>query len=308
MQHIYFFHFSLDTTASEICQFSQSNDDTPDPEAEPVAQSPKMSLNLAGLKAAFSSHSYSNSGSKSNVAKAVNTDCTQKTLQSFFKSSAKPTNCTPTVKSPMKPGKCSPVGKSVLDGFRYGAMCSDTDTEKDSALSSCDNTMIAPDTQHSGLELKSPEVVNSRAVVKEETFEVTAEEAPEEKELQAETRPFKEDCTVSPDAKRARTENSPGKHKTNVLEKSSFMVDTPVCLQRRTVPLQFSLQELAGKMKRLQDQQALRAKDALHYRRFKAKINPGENQSAEEELKKEIRYDLTSLTAADLSNVGLSFQ
>ena len=258
-----------------------------------MAQSPKTSLNLAGLKAAFSSHSYSNSGSKSNVGKAVNSDRTQKSLQSFFKSSTKPTNCTPMVKSPMKPGKCSPVRKSVLDGFRYGAMCADTDTdtEKDSPLSSCDITMIAPETQHSDLELKSPEAANSRADVKEETLEVTAEEAPEEQELHAETRPFKDDCTMSPDAKRARIENSPAKHKTNVLEKSSFTVDTPVCLQRRTVPLQFSFQELAGKVKRLQDQQALRAKEALHYRRFKAKINPGENQSAEEELKKEIRYD-----------------
>lgn len=42
-------------------------------------------------------------------------------------------------------------------------------------------------------------------------------------------------------------------------------------------------------MKKLQEQQAQLSGDGLHYRRFKAKINPGENQSAEEELKKEIR-------------------
>lgn len=70
------------------------------------------------------------------------------------------------------------------------------------------------------------------------------------------------------------------------------------------MPLQFSLQELAGKVKRLQDQRKQGASEDLRYRRFRAKINPGENQSAEEELRKEIKYDfppLTSLTGQYLS-------
>ena len=67
------------------------------------------------------------------------------------------------------------------------------------------------------------------------------------------------------------------------------MVDMSVCRQKRTVPLKFSFQELAGKMKRLQERQAQRDGENLRYRRFRAKIDPGENQSAEDELRKEIR-------------------
>ncbi|MEQ2203831.1 hypothetical protein XENOCAPTIV_004207, partial [Xenoophorus captivus] len=73
------------------------------------------------------------------------------------------------------------------------------------------------------------------------------------------------------------------------LDTPSSMLDVPVCLQRKTLPLHFSLQDLAASMKRLLDQQRQRAGEKLHYRRFRAKINPGENQSAEDELRREIR-------------------
>lgn len=135
-----------------------------------------------------------------------------------------------------------------------------------------------------------------RADVEEEISEETpSNNYPEGADSQTEQRPFDEDCNVIPDAKRARMEKPkfPATPESSVssnhLDKSSQAVDSPVCLQRRMVPLTFSLQELAGKIKRLQDQQARRAKEDLCYRRFKAKINPGENQSAEAELKKEIR-------------------
>uniref|UniRef100_A0A671W7P7 Mismatch repair endonuclease PMS2 n=1 Tax=Sparus aurata TaxID=8175 RepID=A0A671W7P7_SPAAU len=266
--------------------------------AEPVTQSRKSSLNLAGLKAAFSSHHSFPSGNKSSVAKAANIGPTQKTLQSFFKDTVKPTNCTLGVRSPLKTSKdlskSSPVGNSVLDGFRYGTTVRDTD-------SSCDVTMGTPDVQCSGQEFSSPEPAADGLGVKDETFEETSGDnytVPEEVELQTGPVTSNEDCPVSPDAKRARTEkphftkehesNSSSSHS----EKSSLMVDTSVCCQRRTVPLKFSFQELAGKMKRLQERQEQRDGENLRYRRFRAKINPGENQSAEDELKKEISKDM----------------
>ncbi|MEQ2303413.1 hypothetical protein AMECASPLE_016713 [Ameca splendens] len=49
---------------------------------------------------------------------------------------------------------------------------------------------------------------------------------------------------------------------------------------------------LAASMKRLLDQQRQRAGEKLHYRRFRAKINPGENQSAEDELRREISKEM----------------
>ncbi|XP_038590866.1 mismatch repair endonuclease PMS2 isoform X1 [Micropterus salmoides] len=288
------------TSASEIFQVVPSNENMPEPgeDMEPLTQSPKSSVNLADLKVAFSSHHSSNSGNKSSTAKAENRGPTQKTLQSFFKGTVKTPTCSPSAKSPMKLtrdlAQCSPVGKSVLDGFRYGkTLCSETDSEKDSAVSTSD--LATPDIQCSA------EPVVDSSSVKNETLEETSDNShivPEDPELQTEPCSSNQDCTLSPDAKRARTEKLrfPTEHKSNTFsncfEKSSLTVDAAVCLQRRTVPLQFSLQELAGKVKRLQDQRKQGASEDLRYRRFRAKINPGENQSAEEELRKEINKDM----------------
>lgn len=286
---------SLDTTATpEICKVVPSNDNTPESGEEPVTQSRKSSLNLAGLKAAFSSHHNFPSGNKVSAAKAANIGPTQKRLQSFFKETVKPTNCTLGVRSPLKtaknPAKSSPVRNSVLDGFRYGTTVRDTD-------SSCDFTMGPPDVQCSGQEFSSPEPVAARLIVKDETFEETSDDnytVPEEVEPQTSPVTSSEDCPVSPDAKRARTDKPhfTEEHKPNSSSnhsEKSLMVDMSVCRQKRTVPLKFSFQELAGKMKRLQERQAQRDGENLRYRRFRAKIDPGENQSAEDELRKEIR-------------------
>ncbi|KAK5850602.1 hypothetical protein PBY51_001468 [Eleginops maclovinus] len=56
--------------------------------------------------------------------------------------------------------------------------------------------------------------------------------------------------------------------------------------------LKAAFSNLSGRVKRLQDLQRQRDSDELRYRRFRAKINPGENNSAEEELKKEISKDM----------------
>uniref|UniRef100_A0A7N9AWV9 Mismatch repair endonuclease PMS2 n=1 Tax=Mastacembelus armatus TaxID=205130 RepID=A0A7N9AWV9_9TELE len=183
---------------------------------EPVIQRPKSSLNLAGLKAAFSSHHSPSSGNKSSMTKVANGGPTQKTLQDL--------------------AKCSIVGRSVLD-------------------ERSDNSYTPP-------------------------------EGPE---LQTELCPLSKDDAVSPNAKRVRKENPDSPTECN---SETVLVDVAVSIERRTVPLQFSLQELAGKIRRLQDQQKQRASEKLCYRRFRAKINPGENQSAEEELKKEISKDM----------------
>lgn len=190
-----------------------------------------------------------------------------------------------------KQTKCSPAGKSTLARFRFGTSFSDTDAEDNSK---CGATVAMP--RNVALELSSSEPNADRADVKQELSEETAgSNHPEGAESQTEQRPLDEDSNMVPDAKRARREEARlfVKPESNVfsnhLDESSLAVDSPVCLRRRMVPLQFSFQELAGKMKRLQDQQGSKAKEDLCYRRFKAKINPGENQSAEAELKKEIQ-------------------
>ncbi|XP_026171374.1 mismatch repair endonuclease PMS2 isoform X2 [Mastacembelus armatus] len=280
------------TFASEPGQISHPNENVSEDgeDMEPVIQRPKSSLNLAGLKAAFSSHHSPSSGNKSSMTKVANGGPTQKTLQSFFKGSAKPPTC--NSESPLKPtrdlAKCSIVGRSVLDGFRYGRVsCSDTDNEKDSAVTICDLTTAAPHSHCPG-----PESPSYEPSVKNETFEERSDNSytpPEGPELQTELCPLSKDDAVSPNAKRVRKENPDSPTECN---SETVLVDVAVSIERRTVPLQFSLQELAGKIRRLQDQQKQRASEKLCYRRFRAKINPGENQSAEEELKKEISKDM----------------
>ncbi|XP_031595572.1 mismatch repair endonuclease PMS2 [Oreochromis aureus] len=293
------------TSTSEPCRAVLSNKNKAEREedTEPVILSPKSSLNLAGLKAAFSSH-YSSSSGKSSKEKASGSGTTQKTLQSFFKDPVKTSSCNSSLKSPLKYtrqlDKCSSAGKSVLDGFRYQAMsCEDTDSQKDSAGSSCNIAEAKPDIQCSDLESSPPKVDSTS--VNNETFKETSGNShavPEDPELETEACTPYEDSAVSPEAKRARKDDAhfPSEEESstfsNAGEKQSSTVDAPVSLQRRTVHLQFSLAELGKKMRRLQDQQKQRAGEELLYRRFRAKINPGENQSAEEELKKEISKEM----------------
>ncbi|KAM3592279.1 uncharacterized protein V6R79_016218 [Siganus canaliculatus] len=292
---------STNTVASEICKDASTHVNVPEPGEELQTHSPKLSVNLAGLKAAFSSHRSFTSENKSVVEKAANNGPTQKTLQSFFKGTVKASDCIPSVTSSPKISRealrCSPGGRSVLDGFKYSKAVSDAESEKSDAAASCDITASTLDIQ----EFTSSEKTADCPGVKEETFgeaSINADAAPEESEFQTDPCTSSEDCPVSPDAKRARTDTRhfPAEVQSDSLlkfsEKSSLMVDAPVCIQKRTVSLQFSLVDLTGKMKRLQEQQKQKEGEALRYRRFKAKINPGENHSAEEELKKEINKDM----------------
>lgn len=258
---------------SELCQPAPAQDTGTDSGTEPLTQSPKISLNLSSFKATFANQPCSTYGNKSSVRKVSNSGPTQKTLQSFLKGTHSPGGASVTQQT-----KCSPAGRSTLARFRFGSSVGDTDAEEESR---------GDVTNDSALELSSSEPDLQEEVLGETTSSSRSSSLPEgaEAEVEAEERPFDQDPSVTPHAKRARVESV----HSNPLDTSSLAVDSPVCLQKRTMPLQFSLQDLAGKMKRLQAQRAHRAEEALCYRRFKAKINPGENQSAEAELKKEIR-------------------
>ncbi|CAK6446377.1 unnamed protein product [Pipistrellus nathusii] len=63
-------------------------------------------------------------------------------------------------------------------------------------------------------------------------------------------------------------------------------VDVAVKVDKKIVPLDFSLRSLSARVRRLCHQEQRRGEQ--NYRRFRAKICPGENQAAEEELRKEI--------------------
>uniref|UniRef100_A0A670KFQ4 Mismatch repair endonuclease PMS2 n=1 Tax=Podarcis muralis TaxID=64176 RepID=A0A670KFQ4_PODMU len=67
--------------------------------------------------------------------------------------------------------------------------------------------------------------------------------------------------------------------------------DVPVELEKKTVPLEFSLSALMGRVKKLSQEQE-KKEAALKFRKFRAKISPGENKTAEDELRKEIRKEM----------------
>lgn len=66
-------------------------------------------------------------------------------------------------------------------------------------------------------------------------------------------------------------------------------VDVPVTVMKKTVPLNFSMCRLSKQVEKLKRQRRQK-EEAEMFRRFRAKISPGENQAAEAELRKEIRY------------------
>ncbi|CAL8283710.1 unnamed protein product [Merluccius merluccius] len=277
-------------------------------EDERTLPRPRSSLNLAGLRAAFSSHT------KPGTEKTTSGGSQQKTLQSFFKGSAR--TVAHSIQSPVKPlreaTKSSPAGRSALDAFRYGkTRHSDVeDSGEGSSLSERDSqTTPTPD---------SPQCVSDE---KPHTADVTASEehldsscsAAEAQGIKTEPSTSREeDDAPSPDSKRARrteesqdsASSSAGPEPTHPDISSSgpylSKVDAPVSIQKRSAPLQFSVQELVGRLGRLREQQRLRDGDSFKYRRFRAKISPGENQSAEDELRKEIRKE----TFKDMEIIG----
>uniref|UniRef100_A0A1A8N8Z4 PMS2 postmeiotic segregation increased 2 n=1 Tax=Nothobranchius rachovii TaxID=451742 RepID=A0A1A8N8Z4_9TELE len=267
---------AISSSAPEDIFKSDKSRAVPEENVQTVGLSPKSPINLAALKAAFSNHA--SSGNKASKEKAPSGGTTQKTLQSFFKDSVKPASIQ-SMKPLSKPAG-DPVGRSVLDGFRYrGTSCG----EKDCSVSSCDLTTSRPEHEPvtDGVNENDGSTCDSLSV-------------PEDPESYS----SKEDSIISPEAKRSRAETRhfTAEQRSDMFSRCfdalSSTVDSPVSLRRRTVCLQFSLQELAASMRRLQDQQKQRANEELQYRRFRAKISPGENQSAEDELRKEIRKDM----------------
>uniref|UniRef100_A0A8C4T8X8 Mismatch repair endonuclease PMS2 n=1 Tax=Erpetoichthys calabaricus TaxID=27687 RepID=A0A8C4T8X8_ERPCA len=111
----------------------------------------------------------------------------------------------------------------------------------------------------------------------------------------------------SPQAKRAKHEQfSPennvvpecaidihcGGNQQTSLGEMELKVDEKVNVRKKVVPLHFSFSQLMARVRKLRQQQKDNIEEKQMYRRFRAKINPTENQTAEEELKKEISKDM----------------
>lgn len=67
------------------------------------------------------------------------------------------------------------------------------------------------------------------------------------------------------------------------------LYDVPVKMAKRTVSLAMPWSNLTDRIQRQMKRQETEG-EMLKFRKFRAKINPGENKTAEDELRKEIRY------------------
>ncbi|NP_001393832.1 mismatch repair endonuclease PMS2 isoform aa [Homo sapiens] len=84
----------------------------------------------------------------------------------------------------------------------------------------------------------------------------------------------------------------------NTQDMSASQVDVAVKINKKVVPLDFSMSSLAKRIKQLHHE-AQQSEGEQNYRKFRAKICPGENQAAEDELRKEIRPQTLNLTAVN---------
>ncbi|XP_006150251.1 mismatch repair endonuclease PMS2 isoform X2 [Tupaia chinensis] len=73
----------------------------------------------------------------------------------------------------------------------------------------------------------------------------------------------------------------------NTQNVSVSQVDVAIKINKKIVTLDFSMSSLAKRIKQLHHQEQ-QSEDKQNYRKFRAKICPGENQAAEDELRKEI--------------------
>lgn len=242
--------------------------------AESSACSRKTSINLAGLKEAFSNHQAPGVSSMQSSHKAACGGPSQKMMYSFVSCSKKTHDVIRKPSASLTTSVSSVKSYTVCLGRFKSTFNSDTVSEvadQNSTKEDPEQDSVLPDS-----------TVHENGVKTETVDEAVDTEFRSYDGLMPETKSEHEDRIFSPEAKRPRLDS---KIKTDSVE----LLDSPVSIQKKTVHLQFSLQELSKKIQRLQAQQREDSDKEPKYRRFRATISPGENHSAEDELKKEIR-------------------
>lgn len=297
-QIIILFHRSCLSGFSRRSDSANSSEDPPkasltgltsEDDSETLTRTPKTFFNLAGLKAAFSKQQVTGTGTKTSNNKTVHNGPTQKKMQSFFHSSEK-TNYS------RLPDTASEKATSPLKALKLGTNEPKSDMEADSGLSEQGSFTETPETLcGSSSEIDSPDLALEEPSIKTKPDGESVDEVHDvletsEQETVSVINPEK---TLSPKAKKCRRDDNlseePQLPPSSASDTSCGLFDKPVRMQKKTVPLQFSMTELVGRMERQKTQQMKQNDQEPKYRRFRAKINPGESQNAENELKKEIR-------------------
>ncbi|KAI5623151.1 mismatch repair endonuclease PMS2 [Silurus asotus] len=264
---------------------------TSDVVSESFTPTPKT-LNLAGLKAAFSKQQVTGVGTKTSTSKTVHNGLNQKNIHSFFYC---PEKTSYSRSSDTAPEKATPLIalKSGLPRHEHKS-----DMEADSGLSEHGSITETPEIlSGSASGFDSQDSVVNEPGIKSEPCSESVDEVHDGLEMsEQEAMPvINTDRISSPKAKRFRLDDNPSEQPRLISSTSSAsceLFDKPVNMQRKIVPLQFSMTELVERMERLKTQRREQNDQDTKYRRFRARINPGENQNAEDELKKEISKDM----------------
>ncbi|XP_041085155.1 mismatch repair endonuclease PMS2 isoform X2 [Polyodon spathula] len=292
----------------------------PEPSVTEIRTAPESraekerSMSIARLRAAFSLHQTTTSNTSSSSSLTQKSPG-QKKLHCFFNNSSTinaarvlprapvpdSRDCPGTPDSPTKGFQCVVRSKEGEEEEQKKSD-SDADSGKGSIPSGLDSTFSTPDIASDiGLESSPDEaelvsgVDSSHLGIKTETKEGDLPEMDSDIPSCSRAK-LTQDCH-SPEAKRSKIEsNCSGvteiKDSVDTVGSSALVkFDVPVDVVKKVVPLPFSFAQLAGRVRMLRQQQE-KTEESQRFRRFRARISPGENQSAEEELKKEISKDM----------------
>lgn len=273
----------------DLCRLTKTGGGSEDWDIGSVSQAlpddgpPKTSINLAGLKEAFSKHQFPGTGSKQSSHKAACAGPSQKKMFSFVSCSQKITDIMKSSQLSKKSTVCLAKYKSTFDIDAEDSGATNQNSAED------DPEILYENNSESVLHPSIHETDVKAETIDEPVGEKFWSYKPLVPEIKSEQY---QDRVSSPEAKRARHEAEPPARSCLVDYKNknaSLQLDSHVSIQKKTVLLQFSLQELSKRMQRLKAQKTENNDHEPKYRRFRANINPGENHSAEDELKKEIR-------------------
>ncbi|XP_054991305.1 mismatch repair endonuclease PMS2 [Sorex araneus] len=185
-------------------------------------------------------------------------------------------------------GTGSPVPQEGLRGLdqrphdqmEKDSGCGSTSTSSEGGLSTTEKgTFSSSEQAASSLEDRfSQDNVAAHEKPPEASCCISASESPLDQEDDGD-----EAEALPPPTKRFKTEGagSPGQLP------EPQLVDIAVDISKKIVPLHFSMRSLSQRVKHLRHQQQ-QGEGGQGYRKFRARICPGENQAAEEELRKEI--------------------
>ncbi|XP_073504107.1 mismatch repair endonuclease PMS2 [Phyllobates terribilis] len=267
--------------AGNFRRVSSEEADCSQVEESPLSE--KGALAVSKLREAFANSQRATSGLvnlKDDKMKSPNSSPAQRKLQSFFNVSPKLQTNMFKIASDVGDAKGPPETTQPLSE----APQSDCDAGKD-AINPSDSELDSSTPDLSFRSSSDHFVVSPETAVKAEVESPAACDPPRmESEIYPRLLDKDEERDIpSPKCKRLKM----------VQNTKPDSVDAPVHIMKKTVPLQFSMCRLIKQMEKCKKQRQEKEESEM-FRRFRAKISPGENQAAEAELRKEISKEMFS--------------